>query len=91
MSSSSSVEIKVEVEVGVEVEVEFRFNLEVEDEVFNLLLSRVGGWVGGWCGEVKNRANLSQVRLKLRLSLAIIRYIKGSLRNKKCKKYKTKQ
>ena len=61
MSSSSSVEIKVEVEVGVEVEVEFRFNLEVEDEVFNLLLSRVGGWVGGWCEEVKTRLNLSQV------------------------------
>ena len=59
MSSSSSVEIEVEVEV--EVEVEFRFNLEVEDEVFNLLLSRVGGWVGEWCEEVKTRLNLSQV------------------------------
>ena len=31
----------------------------------------VDWWVVGWCGEVKNRANLSQVRLKLRLSLAI--------------------
>ena len=33
----------------------------------------LGGWVGGAHGEVKTRANLSQVRfrLKLRLSLAI--------------------
>ena len=30
-------------------------------------------WAGGWCEEVKNRANLSQVRLKIRLSLAIIK------------------
>ena len=29
-------------------------------------------WVGGWCGEVKTRANLSQVKLKLRLSLATV-------------------
>ena len=28
-------------------------------------------WLVGWCGEVKIRANLSQVRLKSRLSLAI--------------------
>ena len=47
---------------------QFRFTLEVEDEVFSSLLSRVGGW----CGEVKTRANLSQVQLKLRLSLAKI-------------------
>ena len=51
---------------------QFRLNLEVEDEVFSSLLSQVGGWVGGWCGEVQTRANLSQVYLKLRLSLAML-------------------
>ena len=76
MPSSSlvefEVEIRVEVEVGVEDEVDVGVGVEVE----------VGGWaylqpcsllsrVGGWCGEVKNRANLSKVRLKLRLRLAI--------------------
>ena len=48
----------------------------IREEVEHLLAmftTFTGGWVGGWCGEVKNRANLSQVRfrLKLRLSLAI--------------------
>ena len=44
-------------------------SVEVEDEVVTSLLSWVGGWVGG-CGEVKTRANVSQVKSKLRLSLA---------------------
>ena len=49
--------IEIEVEVGIEVEATFP--------------TFTGGWLGGWCGEVENRANLSQSRLKLRLSLAI--------------------
>ena len=51
---------------------------EVEEELAIFTTFTVGGWVGGWCGEVKTRANLSQVRfrLKLRLSLAILKEFK---------------
>ena len=82
MPSSSlvefEVEIRVEVEVGVEDEVDVGVRVEVEvgGVGFGLTCSHVyyfHGWLGGWCGEVKNRANLSQVRLKLRLSLATYR------------------
>ena len=60
------VEVEVEVDVGVEVGV---WGVGV-----GLTCSHVycfHGWVVGWCGEVKNRANLNQFSLKLRLSLAI--------------------
>ena len=81
-TSSSLVEVEFGVEVVDEDEVEVGVGVEVGVEVGGVGV-RVGltcshvyyfhGWLGGgwWCGEVKNRANLSQVRLKLRLSLAI--------------------
>ena len=77
------VEIVVKVEVGFEDEVEVGVGAEIRFEVevggvgvwVGLTCSHVyyfRGLVGGWVGEeVKNRANLSKVRLKLRLSLAI--------------------
>ena len=44
---------------------QFRFTLEVEDEVFSLLLSRVGGWVGGWVGGVeKLRLELTSAKFR---------------------------
>ena len=61
--------------VGVEVGVEVEVGGVGVGVGLTLLLSRVGGWVGGGCGEVKNRANLSQVRLKLRLSLATVKML----------------
>ena len=58
----------------------YRCDLEaiIEDveDLLAMFTTFTGGWVSGWVDgvEVKNRANLSQVRfrLKLRLSLAII-------------------
>ena len=59
MPSSHLVEVEVEVEFGVEVGVE----VGVGGSGFGLLLAMfttfTGGWVGVWCGEVENRANLS--------------------------------
>ena len=51
--SSSLIEVVVEVEVGVDVGVEVEVGVELE-------ATFTGGWVK-WCGEVKTRANLSQV------------------------------
>ena len=51
----------------------YMHNLDAIREEVEHLLAMFTTFTGGWCGEVKNRANLSQVRfrLKLRLSLAI--------------------
>ena len=78
MPSSSLFEIEVEVqvwaevgvEIGVEVKVEAGVEVEVGVKVEATYTTFTGGWVG-WCGKVKTRTNLSQVQLKLRLSLAI--------------------
>ena len=71
-SSLVEMEVEVQVEVGFEVEVEVGVGVEVEFGVeVEVEATFTGGWVGGWCGKVKTRANLSQLQLKLRLSLAI--------------------
>ena len=79
MPSSSLVEVKLE--VGVEVEAEVWVKVEVEATFATFTSGWAAGWVG-WCGEVKTRANLSQVWLKLRLSLATTN---TSIRNRRLK------
>ena len=49
--SSSLVEVRVEVDVGVDVGVEV--DIEVDVEVISAIL-------GGWCGEMEIKANISQ-------------------------------
>ena len=64
MPSSILVEAEVGDEVGVKVWVDVDVVVEVEVEVGVGVEVEVGveaTFTGGWCGEVKTRANLSQV------------------------------
>ena len=61
MPSSSLVVIEIQIEVELEVEVGVEVGIEVGFEVGVEVEFTFTTFMGGWCGEVKTKANLSQV------------------------------